>query len=202
MRKIGLRVVAVLAGSALLPSEAYAKGSNLQFGEREYAPGDRAVGHALVETWPGSGNEPQGGPYGIYLVRGTQALWYAHLPADAIPVGELRIGTLVASHGTSKTYRVTVAFDVPRIRGGRYAVWICRAECGANSGFGDLVSGGIVVVRRPRVDISEDQRDLSPRSQSSGPTGSVDFPWTVLGVVALVAAMMASAWHLHRAHPE
>jgi hypothetical protein len=86
MRRRLLWLVVLLAGTALLPSEAYAKGSNLGFDEHEYAPGVRAVAHARVETWPGSGNEPEGGPYVVYLVRGAQPLWYAHLPSDAIPV--------------------------------------------------------------------------------------------------------------------
>jgi hypothetical protein len=125
-----------------VPAVAAAKGSTLRFEERRYAPGERAVGRAEVETWKGSGR-PEDGPYAMYLIRGRQPLWLGHLPSDAIRVGELDIGRLVAND----TYRVRAAFHVPPIPDGRYAVWVCRAECGASKMFGDLVYGRIVVAR-------------------------------------------------------
>jgi hypothetical protein len=147
MRKGASAMLCALLAGAILSPAAQAKGSKLRFEQDSYTPGDRALAHADVETWPGSGNEPDGGPYWVYLVRGTQPLWFAHLPRDAIRVGELHVGALVASDSTSETYRVRVAFEVPSVRDGRYAVWVCRADCGADKGFGDLVYGRIVVTR-------------------------------------------------------
>jgi hypothetical protein len=51
MRK-GIGLLAMTAAATLLaPGSAAAKGSTLRFQEERYAPGNRAVAHALVETW-------------------------------------------------------------------------------------------------------------------------------------------------------
>jgi dipeptidyl aminopeptidase/acylaminoacyl peptidase len=168
-RAASLVLCALFAGAILPPGAAQAKGSKLRFAQESYAPGDRALAQAEVETWPGTGNEPDGGPYWVHLVRGTQPLWFAHLPRYAIRVGELHIGALVASDSTSETYRVRVGFEVPRVQDGRYAVWVCRADCGADKGFGDLVYGHIVVARERRAD---------PATAPHEPTGHSTSPDT------------------------
>lgn len=75
---------------SLMSPHAWAKGSSLRFEQDSYEPGDRAVAHAVVETWPGSG-QPEDGPYAVYLVR-SGPLWYCYLLPGAPSVGELRIG--------------------------------------------------------------------------------------------------------------
>lgn len=75
-RTASLVLGALLAAAVLLPATAQAKGSKLRFDQEAYAPGERAVANAEAQTWPGSGNEPEGGPYWVYLVRGTQPLWF------------------------------------------------------------------------------------------------------------------------------
>ena len=52
MRK-GIGLLAITAAATLLaPGSAAAKGSTLRSEEEGYAPGNRAVAHALVETSP------------------------------------------------------------------------------------------------------------------------------------------------------
>jgi hypothetical protein len=146
-KKVWLVSVAV-AATLLVPGSAAAKGSTLRFEQEQYAPDDRAVAHALVETWPGSG-QPEDAPFAVYLVRGGQPLWFGHLPADAVPVGELRIGRQVPdATEVGGTYRVRVPLDVPRVLDGRYAVWVCAPGNGGKGcliGFGDLVYGRFTV---------------------------------------------------------
>lgn len=110
MRRSVFLLSIAAAAMLLVPAEAFAKGSTLRFDEATYAPDAHAVGHAVVETWPGTG-EPGEGPFIVYLVGGFQPLWHGHLPEDAIPVGRLRIGEPVGND----EYRVTAAFDVPRV---------------------------------------------------------------------------------------
>jgi hypothetical protein len=191
-----LLLSALLTGVVLLPATAHAKGSKLRFVQETYAPGDRAVARAEVETWPGAGNEPDGGPCIVYLVRGTHPLHYGHLPRDAIRVGELDVGSLVAAD----TYRVNVAFEVPRIPDGRYAVWVCRAECGANTGFGDLVYGHTVVTRERRVDAALAPQELAAPSTPQGTTRRAGFPWTVLALAALAGAILAGGLYVRWSH--
>lgn len=102
-RNACLLLAPLLAGTVLLPATAQATGSKLRFGEEAYVPRDHAVAHTELQTWPGSGNEPEGGPYVVYLVRGTQPLHFGYLPSHAIQVGELNIGTLLASDSTRHT---------------------------------------------------------------------------------------------------
>jgi hypothetical protein len=194
-RSTSVLLGAVLMGIVLLPSAATAKGSTLHFADGEYAPGDLAVAHTTAETWPGAGNEPDGGPYWVYLVRGTQPLWYAHLPRDAVRVGKLRVGALLEDDSTSQTYRVRVAFEVPRVENGRYAVWVCRAACGANSGFGDLVYGHIVVGRtgQPHEDASGEPIAVAA-SRPQRPTERSGLPWSVVVSVVLASSALAGAW--------
>jgi hypothetical protein len=197
-RSASLLLSAVVAGTVLLPSAADAKGSKLHFGEDEYAPGDRAVAQTEVETWPGSGNEPKGGPYWVYLVPGTQSLWFGHLPRDAIRVGELHVGALLEGDSTSETYRVRVAFEVPRAEDGRYAVWVCRAQCGADMGFGDLVYGHVVIARNGQLASEAAPQEFAAPAASESPTGRSAVPWPVLALAALAGAILAGAWQLRR----
>lgn len=143
-RNAWLLPIVILAATLVLPPAGQAAGgSALRFGQDRYSAGEHAVAHARVETWKGS-SQPEDGPYTVYLVRGRHSLWFGHLPRQAINVGELRIGRLVARD----TYRVTVAFEVPRVPEGPYAVWVCGARSGGTGcwlGFGDLVYGQIVV---------------------------------------------------------
>ena len=54
MRK-GIGLLAFTAAATLLAlGSAAANGSTLRFEEERYAPGNRAVAHALLETWLGS----------------------------------------------------------------------------------------------------------------------------------------------------
>lgn len=187
---------AVLAGTVLLPAAAQAKGSHLRFAQEQYAPGDHAVGRAEVETWKGSG-QPEDGPYSVYLVRGRQPLWFGHLPSDAIQVGELHIGALLAPD----TYRVKVAFEVPRVPDGPYEVWVCGARSGGTGcwlGFGDLVYGRIVVARESPADRTAAPHELAAPSTPQIPTRRVPFSWVVLALSGLATAVLAGALHAWR----
>ena len=131
--------------------------------------------------------------------HGTQPLWFGHLPRDAVRVGELHVGPPVNGDSTGQTYRVRVGFEVPAVEDGRYAVWVCRAACGANSGFGDLVYGHIVVARTGQPGDEDAPRELAVASAQSaaGPTEDGGFPWSVVAPVVLASAVLAGA-SLHR----
>jgi hypothetical protein len=191
-RTVWVLPTAVLAGTFLFPAVAHAKGSTLRFEEHRYAPGERAVGRAEVETWKGSG-QPENGPYPVYLVRGRQPLWLGHLPDDAIQVGELDIGRLVAND----TYRVRAAFHVPPIPDGRYAVWVCRAECGANKMFGDLVYGRIVVSRATEAALTYPQELAAPPIVHD-PTRRAAFPRIIVILAGLATALLTLSFVLRR----
>jgi hypothetical protein len=181
-------LILVLPTLVLFAAEAQAKGSHLLFTREAYAPGDRAVAHANVETWKGSGR-PEDGPFDVYLVRGSQPLWLGHLPSDAIHVAELEVGRLLQTRATDKTYRVRVAFEVPRVPDGTYAVWVCRAGCGANKMFGDLVYGHIVVSREGGPSTTPAPHAPAAPSMGPRPTRRAALPWIVialLGVAAIV----------------
>jgi hypothetical protein len=192
-RTVWVLPTAVLAGALLFPAVAHAKGSTLRFEERRYAPGERAGGRAEVETWKGSGR-PEDGPYAIYLVRGRQPLWLGHLPSDAIRVGELDIGRLVAND----TYRVRAAFQVPPIPDGRYSVWVCRAECGANKMFGELVYGRIVVSRATEAAPTTPQELAAPPT-AHDPTRRAAFP-RILVILSGLATALLTVWFVLRQH--
>lgn len=81
-RNVWLLLTALLAGTLLFPAVAGTKGSKLRFAQDQYAPGDRAVAHAEVETWKGSG-QPEDGPHPDTPMRSA-----AHL------IQGLRPGTL------------------------------------------------------------------------------------------------------------
>jgi hypothetical protein len=141
-------LLSITAAALLVPGVAAAKDSSkLRFEREHYAPGDHAVAHALVATWPGSG-QPEDAPFNVYLVRG-RPLWFGHLPTRAIPVGELSIGHRLKDNTKPEDiYRVSVAFDVPQVSNGRYAVWVCAPAKGTKGcwiGFGDLAFGGLNV---------------------------------------------------------
>jgi hypothetical protein len=196
MRKSALLLSITAAVMLLVPGFAAAKGSKLRFDEERYTPGDRAIAHALVETWPGSG-QPEDAPFAVYLVRGRQPLWFGHLPSRAIPVGELRIGRQVPdTTEVGDSYRVTVALDVPRVSNGRYAVWVCAPAKGVKGcwiGFGDLVYGRLIVARETGPASSAEPDVVSvaqpPRSTTS-PGDSI--PWGGLAItVAAVTALTA-----------
>jgi hypothetical protein len=143
-------VLAVAVAIQAVPASA--KGSSLRFDDDTYRPGDRAIAQARVQIWPGSG-QPEQGPYTVYLVPGRTALWLGHLPNDAVVVDQLDTDGLALIAGRNRTaVRLRFSFRVPRVADGRYGVWICRKECGANSMFGDLVYGSVRVSsasRRP-----------------------------------------------------
>jgi hypothetical protein len=123
----------------------------------------------------------------VYLVQGRQPLWYGHLPADAIPVGELEIGKVRAGD----TYPVTVTFDVPDVSDGLYSVWVCRKQCGANSGFGDLVYGQLTLASSAEATVRPESppADIHPASTR----GSATSPWRPLGVATLLAVVSVMA---------
>jgi hypothetical protein len=100
MRK-GIGLLAITAAATLL-----APGSALR------ATRNRAVAHALVETWLGSGG-PEDASYTVYLVRGGP-LWFGHLPGDAILVGDLRIGHQVPDETeVGDTYSAATGWGQP-----------------------------------------------------------------------------------------
>lgn len=111
------------------------------------------------------------------------------LPRDAIRVGQLDIRRLIGAD----TYRVRVTLEVPRVRDGRYAVWVCRAECGADSGFGDVVYGHIVVARDGHTDAAVASRELAAASGPFDATWHAGAPCSVLALAALVATTLAGA---------
>jgi Tol biopolymer transport system component len=129
----------LVAGPADPTPSPDSPGSSLAFDQGSYASGEIATGTAArVRTWPGNG-EPGEGPFVVYLVKGTQPLWYRHLPKDAVEVGRL----VAVKDGTDK-YQVSATFKVPRLEPGQYAVWVCNTNC--RTGFGDLVGGSITVL--------------------------------------------------------
>ena len=69
-----------------------------------------------------------------------------------------------------------VAFRMPDLAEGEYAVWVCRKECGANSGFGDLVYGSLRVA-----------------SADEGSRAAVDSDSAWLSVLASVVRTLGSA---------
>jgi hypothetical protein len=198
MRKSALLLSITAAVMLLVTGFAAAKGSKLRFDEEQYAPGDRAIAHALVETWPASG-QPEDAPFAVYLVRGRQPLWFGHLPSRAIPVGELRIGHQVPdTTEVGDSYRVTVALDVPRVSNGRYAVWVCAPAKGGKGcwiGFGDLVYGRLIVAREtgpaPSAEPDVEAVPQTPRAALSTSPGD-SIPWVGLALaVAAVTALTA-----------
>lgn len=160
MRRLGFLAFGVIVVTLLGPAgPVSAKGSSLRFERESYAPGETATAIATVDVWPASG-QPEDGPYAVYLVRGQQPLWYGHLPNRAVHIGELdtRGLTPTRTRGTDTSiFNVKLTIEVPNIRDGVYAVWVCRKECGANSGFGDLVYGLLVI--STTVAIRGDPRD-------------------------------------------
>lgn len=204
MRRLVWLLLIAATATLLIPESAAAKGSTLRFDEEQYAPGDRAVAHAQVETWPGSG-QPEDPPYTVYLVRGGQPLWFGHLPTRAIPVGELQIGhQLPDGTEVGNTYRVTAAIDVPQVSDGSYAVWVCAPGKGGNGcliGFGDLVYGRLVVARAGNDLTTEAPTGAQAAAEApAGAAGAApslggSLPWIalVLGglvVVALIALLV------------
>lgn len=177
---------AALLGLSLTPSAAWAKGSTLRFERESYRPDDRAVALGLVETWRGSG-QPEDGPYTVYLVQGRQPLWYGHLPADALPVSELVIG----KERAGDTYPVTVTFVVPDVSDGLYSVWVCRKQCGANSGFGDLVYGQLTLASNAEATARPESPPAEIRPAST--QGTATSAWRPLGVATLLAVVSVMA---------
>jgi hypothetical protein len=53
MRSVPVVALTALLVLSLTSSDAWAKGSTLRFERESYQPGDRAVAHAIVETWSG-----------------------------------------------------------------------------------------------------------------------------------------------------
>jgi hypothetical protein len=189
-------LILVLPTLVLFAAEAQAKGSHLLFTREDYAPGDRAVSHADVETWNGSG-QPDDGPFDVYLVRGDHPLHLGYLPHDAIHVGELKVGRLLQTRGTDKTYRVRVAFKVPSVPDGTDAVWVCRAGCGANKMFGDLVYGHIVVSREGGPSTTPTPHAPAAPSTGPRPTNQAALPWIVIALLS-VAAIVGVRVRRHR----
>ncbi len=101
-------------------------------------------------------------------------MWFGHLPADAVPVGKLRIGHQVPDETeVEDTYRVTVALDVARVPDGRYSVWVCAPGRGGNGcliGFGDLVYGRLIVARGTGDDLAVGTRSSAALAQLRRPT--------------------------------
>jgi len=202
-RKALLFLAIPMAATLLFPGIAAAKGSILRFEQEQYAPGDHAVAHAEVETWPGSG-EPQDAPFTVYLVDGGP-LWFGHLPTDAMPVGELNIGHQVPDKTeVGDTYRVSVAFEVPRVADGRYSIWVCAPAKGGKGcwlGFGDLVYG------RLRVAASVTSPGIGARpipgapEPSGGASTSAEGSLLLVGIaLALVAIATLTAVVVRRQH--
>jgi hypothetical protein len=208
MRKM-VRLLTITGAATLLlvPGLAAAKDSTtLRFDKAQYAPGEPAVAHALVETWPETG-QPEDAPYTVYLVRG-RPLWFGHLPTRAIPVGELRIGQRVPDKTeVGDTYRVTVAFDVPRVSNGRYAVWVCAPARGGKGcwiGFGDLAYGRLIVDRGGGFNLTTEPDakaapDTPKGAAAASRGGSLPWPGLALALVA-VAALIALLVRAQRGH--
>lgn len=192
-------LMTVLTGSLILAGSAEAKGTRLRFDREQYRPGDRAVGRSLVTE---AGREE--GPFNIYLVRGTQPLWFGHLPEHAIAVGKLRISRAVAPD----KYPVRAVFRVPRVADARYAVWVCAAgpggaERGCWRGFGDLVYGGIVVATDESkestsagLSSSQGERDARPAVPEPTHKGTSPRNAVILSVLGLVglSALLFRIW--------
>jgi hypothetical protein len=199
-------LLSTAAATLLVPGLAAAKDSTtLRFDKAQYAPGEPAVAHALVETWPETG-QPEDAPYTVYLIRG-RPLWFGHLPTRAIPVGELRIGHRVPDKTeVGDTYRVTVAFDVPRVSNGRYAVWVCAPAKGGKGcwiGFGDLVYGRLIVDRGGGFDLTtEPDAQAAPEAPqglaAASRGGSLAWAGLAIAVVAVAALTVLVVRRQHR----
>jgi hypothetical protein len=194
-------LVSITAAPLLVPGLAAAKDhSKLRFDREQYAPGNQAVAHAEVETWPGSG-QPEDAPFNVYLVRG-RPLWFGHLPTRAIPVGELRIGHRLQDNTTvGDTYRVSVAFDVPQVSNGRYAVWVCAPAKGGKGcwiGFGDLAYGRLnVAASVPSSATGTRPIARAPEPPDTATTTEGSLPWAGLAL-ALVAVAATTALLVRR----
>jgi len=196
------------AATLLVPGLAAAKDSTtLRFDKAQYAPGEPAVAHALVETWPETG-QPEDAPYAVYLVRG-RPLWFGHLPTRAIPVGELRIGHRVPDKTeVGDTYRVTVAFHVPRVSNGRYDVWVCAPSKGGGGkgcwiGFGDLAYGRLIVNRGGGFDFTTEPDAQAAHEAPKGVAaasrgGSLPGAGLAIAVVAVATLTVLVVRRQHR----
>jgi hypothetical protein len=186
-------LLSITAAAFLVPGLAAAKDSSkLRFEREQYAPGDQAVAHAQVETWPGSG-QPEDAPFNVYVVRG-RPLWFGHLPTRAIPVGELRIGhRLQDNTKVGDTIGVSVAFNVPQVSNGRYQVWVCAPAKGGKGcwiGFGDLAYGGLNVAA-PVPSSATGRRPIpgapEPPDTATSTEGSLPRTGLALALVAVAA---------------
>lgn len=176
--------LAAIACLALNPVPAAAKGSTMRFDRVSYEPGDRVIGRAWVRTWPA--REPSHIPYGVYLVEGTQPLWYHHLPRRAV-----RVGTLEYAQKGKERYIARVEFVLPEVDEGTHAVWVCSVK-DCRTGFGDLVDA-FVQVGRPAGSLGPAVAQ-EPRSLASDKAEPVEssLAWPLVAVSAvLVLGFMA-----------
>lgn len=68
-----------------VPGFAATKGSELRFDEEQYAPGDRAIALALVETWPGS-RQPEDRFHEVRPIASTEYIFGHGLTRDVAGV--------------------------------------------------------------------------------------------------------------------
>ncbi|MEX1046359.1 MAG: hypothetical protein WD757_03280 [Actinomycetota bacterium] len=187
------RLASFLAAIGVLvavPGVASAKGSDLAFDPEEVRPGARVEGRAGVGTWPGSGG-PEDGPFAVYLVKGSQELWYRHLPGRAIEVGGLEFRRKGAGR-----YAVQASFRVPRTEPGTYSVWVCNEGC--RTGFGDLVGGSITVAGENTPPPAAEDGGPRPVAREPGTSRTVTV-WLLAAV--LTAASAFAVWRTRARSP-
>lgn len=200
MRRLLLLGASVAVLAVVPGGVATAKGSTLHFERELYTAGATAVASAKVHVWPGS-SQPEDGPYTVYLVRGEQPLWYGHLPNKAIRVGELDTRGLTPTRTVrDEAYEVSLRFEVPQVQEGLYQVWVCRKECGANSGFGDLVYGSLRVVAAAEARTSP-AVVTDAHSERPGTTGDIGPVWVAIALGAVLAVALGIVLMVRKTKP-
>jgi hypothetical protein len=144
-----LAIASVLAGvcvvCAAAPAAADGGGAYLDFGPRNFLPGQIAVGTTSVAIPLGQRSILNEGPFYAYLVTGNQ--WPT--PSRPLPDDVTRVGTFTFRHRSGARFDVTVRLTIPDIRGDYYYVTLCNDPCTVN-GFSQPVMGYLSIVQTER----------------------------------------------------
>jgi hypothetical protein len=126
-------------------------------------PGDLAVARESFSAHIKSQARISDGPWYAYLLPGLRWIDPPNIPADAIPLGEVRI---VHTPEMGPMAIASIEFVVPDLETGSYTVSLCNDPCTATI-VGDLVGGGFTVVGSPEEFELLRERDRLERQLSS-----------------------------------